>query len=91
MGATSTIGITPTVSVTGSAVAAGAGGGQVFVRDLVANTTTLVSTGISGQGNGGFAGEMDYRSLALAVLQGYASAATGARLPAGLRPAISNL
>jgi len=29
-----------------------------------------------GQGNGGFAGEMDYRSLALAVLQGYASAAT---------------
>jgi len=29
-----------------------------------------------GQGNGGFAGEMDYRSLAVAVLQGYASAAT---------------
>jgi feruloyl esterase len=29
-----------------------------------------------GQGNGGFAGEIDYRSLALAVLQGYASAAT---------------
>ena len=29
-----------------------------------------------GQGNGGFAGEIDYRGLALAVLQGYASAAT---------------
>lgn len=29
-----------------------------------------------GQGNGGFAGEMDYRSLALAILQGYASAST---------------
>jgi Tannase and feruloyl esterase len=29
-----------------------------------------------GQGNGGFAGEIDYRSLALAVSQGYASAAT---------------
>jgi hypothetical protein len=29
-----------------------------------------------GQGNGGFAGEIDYRALALAVLQGYASAAT---------------
>jgi hypothetical protein len=29
-----------------------------------------------GQGNGGFAGEIDYRSLALAVMQGYASAAT---------------
>jgi hypothetical protein len=29
-----------------------------------------------GQGNGGFAGEIDYRTLALAVLQGYASAAT---------------
>src|ERR1700676_2847223 len=29
-----------------------------------------------GQGNGGFAGEMDYRSLALAILQGYASAGT---------------
>jgi hypothetical protein len=29
-----------------------------------------------GQGNGGFAGEMDYRSLAVAILQGYASAAT---------------
>jgi feruloyl esterase len=29
-----------------------------------------------GQGNGGFAGEIDYRSLALAVLHGYASAAT---------------
>jgi hypothetical protein len=29
-----------------------------------------------GQGNGGFAGEIDYRSLAVAVLQGYASAAT---------------
>jgi len=29
-----------------------------------------------GQGNGGFAGEIDYRSLAVAILQGYASAAT---------------
>ena len=29
-----------------------------------------------GQGNGGFAGEMDYRSLGLAVLQGYASASS---------------
>jgi hypothetical protein len=29
-----------------------------------------------GQGNGGFAGEIDYRTLALAVAQGYASAAT---------------
>ena len=29
-----------------------------------------------GQGNGGFAGEIDYRVLALAVSQGYASAAT---------------
>jgi Tannase and feruloyl esterase len=29
-----------------------------------------------GQGNGGFAGEIDYRSLAIAILQGYASAAT---------------
>jgi Tannase and feruloyl esterase len=29
-----------------------------------------------GQGNGGFAGEMDYRALALAILQRYASAAT---------------
>ena len=29
-----------------------------------------------GQGNGGFAGEIDYRSLGLAVMQGYASAAT---------------
>jgi hypothetical protein len=29
-----------------------------------------------GQGNGGFAGEIDYRGLAVAVLQGYASAAT---------------
>jgi tannase/feruloyl esterase len=29
-----------------------------------------------GQGNGGFAGEIDYRALALAVSQGYASAAT---------------
>src|SRR6202047_29253 len=29
-----------------------------------------------GQGNGGFAGEMDYRPLALAILQRYASAAT---------------
>lgn len=29
-----------------------------------------------GQGNGGFAGQIDYRTLALAVAQGYASAAT---------------
>jgi tannase/feruloyl esterase len=29
-----------------------------------------------GQGNGGFAGEIDYRTLSLAVAQGYASAAT---------------
>ena len=29
-----------------------------------------------GQGNGGFAGEIDHRSLGLAILQGYASAAT---------------
>src|SRR5208282_2411336 len=29
-----------------------------------------------GQGNGGFAGEIDYHMLGLAVLQGYASAAT---------------
>ena len=29
-----------------------------------------------GQGNGGFAGEIDYRSLGLAIAQGYASAAT---------------
>ena len=29
-----------------------------------------------GQGNGGFAGEIDYRALALAVMQGYATAAT---------------
>ena len=29
-----------------------------------------------GQGNGGFAGEIDYRSLGVAVMQGYASAAT---------------
>src|ERR1700681_4388567 len=29
-----------------------------------------------GQGNGGFAGEMDYRALGLAVAQGYVSAAT---------------
>jgi hypothetical protein len=29
-----------------------------------------------GQGNGGFAGEIDYRTLGLAVAQGYASAAT---------------
>ena len=29
-----------------------------------------------GQGNGGFAGEIDYRGLGLAVAQGYASAAT---------------
>jgi feruloyl esterase len=29
-----------------------------------------------GQGNGGFAGEIDYRALGLAVFQGYASAAT---------------
>jgi len=28
------------------------------------------------QGNGGFAGQLDYRALAIAVLQGYASAAT---------------
>src|ERR1700730_1971034 len=32
-----------------------------------------------GQGNGGFGGEMDYRALAVAVLQGYASAATDTR------------
>ena len=31
---------------------------------------------VRGQGNGGFAGEIDYRVLALAVAQGYASAAT---------------
>ncbi len=36
-----------------------------------------------GQGNGGFAGEIDYRSLALAVLQGYASAATDTGHAAG--------
>ena len=40
----------------------------------------LPSTGwngkFRGQGNGGFAGEIDYHALALAVLQGYASAAT---------------
>ena len=40
----------------------------------------LPSTGwngkFRGQGNGGFAGEIDYRSLGLAVMQGYASAAT---------------
>jgi feruloyl esterase len=40
----------------------------------------LPSTGwngkFRGQGNGGFAGQIDYRSLALAVSQGYASAAT---------------
>ncbi|MGB2633284.1 MAG: tannase/feruloyl esterase family alpha/beta hydrolase [Candidatus Acidiferrum sp.] len=29
-----------------------------------------------GQGNGGFAGEIDYRALGVAILQGYASAAT---------------
>ncbi len=29
-----------------------------------------------GQGNGGFAGEIDYRALGLAIAQGYASAAT---------------
>lgn len=29
-----------------------------------------------GQGNGGFAGEIDYRELGLALMQGYASAAT---------------
>jgi feruloyl esterase len=29
-----------------------------------------------GQGNGGFAGEINYRALALAIAQGYASAAT---------------
>src|SRR4029077_5958003 len=32
-----------------------------------------------GQGNGGFAGEMDYRSLALAALPAYASSATHTR------------
>jgi Tannase and feruloyl esterase len=36
-----------------------------------------------GQGNGGFAGEMDYRALGLAVLQGYASAATDTGHAAG--------
>jgi hypothetical protein len=36
-----------------------------------------------GQGNGGFAGEIDYRALALAVLQGYASAATDTGHAAG--------
>jgi hypothetical protein len=29
-----------------------------------------------GQGNGGFAGEIDYRALGVAILQGYATAAT---------------
>jgi feruloyl esterase len=36
-----------------------------------------------GQGNGGFAGEMDYHALAVAVLQGYASAATDTGHSAG--------
>src|SRR4029077_20690009 len=36
-----------------------------------------------GQGNGGFAGEMDYRALALAILQRYASAATDTGHAAG--------
>jgi hypothetical protein len=36
-----------------------------------------------GQGNGGFAGEIDYRALALAVLQGYASANTDTGHAAG--------
>jgi Tannase and feruloyl esterase len=36
-----------------------------------------------GQGNGGFAGEMDYRALGLAILQGYASAATDTGHAAG--------
>jgi feruloyl esterase len=36
-----------------------------------------------GQGNGGFAGEIDYRALGLAVLQGYASAATDTGHAAG--------
>jgi feruloyl esterase len=36
-----------------------------------------------GQGNGGFAGEIDYRALALAVSQGYASAATDTGHAAG--------
>lgn len=36
-----------------------------------------------GQGNGGFAGEIDFRSLGLAVAQGYASAATDTGHAAG--------
>jgi Tannase and feruloyl esterase len=36
-----------------------------------------------GQGNGGFAGEIDYRALALAILQGYASASTDTGHAAG--------
>lgn len=36
-----------------------------------------------GQGNGGFAGEMDYRALGLAISQGYASAATDTGHAAG--------
>ncbi|MGB9467057.1 MAG: tannase/feruloyl esterase family alpha/beta hydrolase, partial [Candidatus Acidiferrum sp.] len=36
-----------------------------------------------GQGNGGFAGEIDYRALGLAVLHGYASAATDTGHAAG--------
>lgn len=36
-----------------------------------------------GQGNGGFAGEIDYRTLALAIVQGYASAATDTGHAAG--------
>ena len=36
-----------------------------------------------GQGNGGFAGEIDYRSLGLAIAQGYASAATDTGHAAG--------
>ena len=36
-----------------------------------------------GQGNGGFAGEIDYRGLAVAILQGYASAATDTGHAAG--------
>ncbi len=36
-----------------------------------------------GQGNGGFAGEIDYRALGLAILQGYASASTDTGHAAG--------
>ncbi|MGC2815855.1 MAG: tannase/feruloyl esterase family alpha/beta hydrolase, partial [Candidatus Acidiferrum sp.] len=36
-----------------------------------------------GQGNGGFAGEIDYRALGLAIAQGYASAATDTGHAAG--------